>query len=310
MTTETMEKPAIDFENPKPGAYYGLSFGEYAQIKANNWHLLSPYDKSAKHGHHEILHPRDASDTQVFGEAFHAAMLEPERFASEYVTRPKILADDGSTLHPNSKAYKDKKAEWEFNHSDKVHLTADEMADLRMMQEQVKLNPVASAIMAGKGRNELSIVWKDKDTGALMKGRVDRLCRVKIGIIDPTSTQPNADAIVLADFKTTRCIEPRLFNKERAKYCYHAQLALYADGVLSMQSADIVPLIIAVENSAPFDVVVYRPDDDAIENGRKRYKRLLRTHLACAKKKEWPGVSKQVVPLSIDAWEKEPSLED
>lgn len=303
-TTLSGEAGATQVEPLKPGAHYGIDFATYANWPALNWHTLSPYRISAKQGRHEELHPDDASDSQVFGEAFHCAILEPERFSEQYITRPKF---DG---HPNSNAYKAAKGEWEFNNADKVHLSADEMAELRGMQDAVRSNPIGSAILAGKGRNEMSIVWNDKESGVLMKGRVDRLCRVKIGILDPTSQQPEADAIVMVDFKTTRVIEPRLFNKERAKYGYHAQLALYADGIEAISHAMPLPLIVAVQNAPPFDVVVYQPDDDAIENGRRLYRRLARTRRACAEKKRWPGISDRIIPLSIDIWEKEHKLED
>ena len=296
--------PTIDEAiGTEPGVYPSLSFEGYARLSAINWHSLKPYRTSPKHARNEMLHPKDATDAQVAGEAFHCAILEPERFAAQYITRPKFNG------HPNSNDYKNAKKEWEFNNSDKVHLSIEEWAELKAMQRAVKDHPIASAILAGKGRNELSIVWNDEETKATMKGRIDRLCRVKIGLIDPLATKPDADAIVMVDFKTTRKVDPLGFNRDRADYGYHAQLALYADGVAAASpGVSVVPLIVAVENKAPFDVVVYRPDDKAIETGRALYRRLLRTHLGCIESKSWPGIAeKYVMPLSVFKWEEESS---
>lgn len=289
--------------DPDPGVRAGLSFEGYANIPAINWHTLEPHRLSAKHAREAMLHPRDASEAQVGGEAFHCAVLEPERFAKQYITRPKF---DG---HPNSNAYKAAKQEWEFNNASMVHLSLDEYAELKAMQRAVKEHPIASAILAGKGRNEMSLVWIDPDTKATMKGRIDRLCRARIGLLDPLASNPDADAVCLVDFKTTRSVDPRGFNRARADYGYHSQLSLYLDGLSVLQpGVSVVPLIVAVENKSPFDCVIYRPDDECIEAGRATYKRLLRQHLRCMEERAWPGISeKYVVSLSVDKWEIEKS---
>jgi exodeoxyribonuclease VIII len=288
---------------PDIGVRHALSYGAYSDIKAVNWHSIEPYRVSPKHARHAALMPRDASDSMVFGEAFHCAVLEPERFKVQYITRPKF---DG---HPNSNAYKQAKQAWEFNNTDKVHLSIDEYAELHAMQQSVRSHPIASGILAGKGRNELSMVWEDQDTKAICKGRVDRFCRVKIGLIDPNASKPDADALVLVDFKTCRSVDPRGFDRARAEYQYNAQMAFYLDGLMALQpGVSIVPLIVAIENKAPFDCVVYRIDDEGIENGRMLYRRLLRMHLRCVDERRWPGIAeKYVVPLGISGWEKEKS---
>lgn len=286
------------------GVYPAIGFTEYAEIDAINWHKLEPFRKSEKNGRCKMVIPDDATDSQVFGEAFHCAILEPERFKQQYAAMPKFAG------HPNSNDHRNAKQAWVDANASSVCLTRSEFEDVAAMSLAVRQHPIAAAILAAKGRNELSIVWKESTTGTICKGRIDRLCRVKVGLLDPHAANPNDDAVVLADFKTTRNIEPFLFNKDRAKYGYHGQMAMYIDGANSISPAGIVPLIIAVQNSGEMDVVVYRLDDDAIENGRRLYRRLLKTYLRCERERDWPGISNQIVPLSCDPWEKESSLED
>lgn len=276
----------------EPGVYAGIDFRTYISLDAVNWHTLEPFRESAKYARHCMTQPPDATDTQVFGEATHAAILEPGRFRDQYVVMPRFEG------HPNSNAYKAEKAAWTEANASRVALTADELAELEAIGEAVRSHPVAAAIVSGRGRNELSVVWRDAGTGVLCKGRIDRLCRVPLAALEPFTTTPDADAICLVDIKTTRALKPFFFDRERQKFGYQGQMAMYVDGVMSHNPAPVVPLILAIENAPAFDVVVYRLDDDLIEHGRGLYRRLLGQLLECRTTKRWPGISTNVLTLT------------
>lgn len=291
----------------KPGFYHGMSFAEYARVDALNWHTLEPYRKSPLHGRWAELVEGDSTDALEDGEAFHCAILEPERFAKDYAVMPNFEG------HHNSAAYKAHKAKWLEQHKGQVDIDADDLASYNAMQKAVREHPVAGKIMQCKGRNEIGIVWEFN--GRLLKARLDTVRRVPIGLIDLAAPNPTAECIVVVDFKTTRAIGVRLINKAIADYGYGGQLAMQYDGLRALNPADVVPLLIAVSkppkatDRGPYDVVVcdMRPRLDA---GRGLYRRLLNKYVACEKAQSWPGTSNYVVPMEPLKYEVDPNLVD
>jgi hypothetical protein len=279
-----------------------LSFADYCRLPAINWHTLAPYRRSPLHGRHAELQPDDASEAQVAGEAFHCAILEPERFERDYAVMPKF---DG---HPNSNAHKDARAAWQADHSAFVHLKADEKNALVAMGKSVREHPTASRLLFGAGRNELGAVWRDPVTGITCKGRIDRLSRVPAAAITPTA-RPTDQVLCLTDLKSSKSPGPgpHEFAREAAKYGYHGQLAWYLDGLRSIEPAEFAVMVVAVENVAPYDVVVHQLDPEVLDEGRKLYRRLLTEYLACEKSKRWPGaVPEGVNYLTLPRWAEEP----
>lgn len=278
----------------KPGFYHGVSFEQYADWKAINWHLLEPYRKSPLHGRWAELMQSEATDAMIDGEAFHAAILEPERFLKDYAIMPEFEG------HHNSKAYKAAREMWLAEHDGQVDIDTEQLGEIQKMQEAVRKHPVAGKIMASKGKTEIGIVWEYR--GTLLKARVDTVRRVPIGIIDLAHPNPTAECIVQVDFKTTRAIGTRLINADAAKFGYGAQLAMQNDGLRAINPAEVIPLMIAVSkppkasDGGPYDVVVcdMRP---RMESGRAMYRKLLDTYLACQKAQRWPGTSDYVVPM-------------
>ena len=211
--------------------------------------------------------------------------------------------------HHNSKAYKAQREAWLDEHKGQVDLDAADAKALSAMQDVVKKHPVAGKIMAGKGRNEIGIVWEYQ--GVLLKARVDTVRRVPANLID-LAAEPGAECIVDVDFKTTRAIGTRLINSAIAQYGYGAQLAMQYDGLRALNPADLIPLIIAVSDppkesdGGPYDVVVcdMRP---RIDVGRTLYRKLLKTYLDCRKAQRWPGTSDFVVPMNPLKYEIDPN---
>ena len=76
------------------------------------------------------------------------------------------------------------------------------------------------------------------------------------------------------DLKSTRCTEPRWFAREALKRHYHAQLGMYDDAIAAdTGTRPMETYLIAVENVAPFNVVVLRMPAETREAAAK----LLRT---------------------------------
>lgn len=288
------------------GMHGRIPFSDYCRIQAVNWHTLEPYRVSAKEARHKMLFPSDASDAQRGGEADHAAILEPDRFNSDYVCMPDL----SHLGHYNSKAYKDAKAKWIEENKHVVTLTKTEFDECRSAADAVRENPTANALVSGRGKNEQSITWTDRETGAYMKGRLDRIALASAQIVYPTqSFKPGEMVPVLADIKTTRAHLPGAFEKEIVRYGYHGQLSMYRDGLMTLDPTPITVCVIAIQNTPPFDVLVYRLDEDSLSEGRKLYRRLLMDHLRCTKEKNWPGAAGNIITAVLPSWGKEPEME-
>lgn len=57
-----------------------------------------------------------------------------------------------------------------------------------------------------------------------------------------------------------------------------------------------------VEKLPPFAVAVYRIDEDALEAGRRMYRRALRLWAECLDRGIWPGYSDRIESISLPAW--------
>ncbi len=74
----------------------------------------------------------------------------------------------------------------------------------------------------------------------------------------------------LVELKTTRCAEPKRFARDAMFRGYHAQVALYADGIIEAGLGTATErYIFAVENAEPFNVSVIIVDDHTLDEGRR-----------------------------------------
>src|SRR5688572_10037218 len=135
---------------------------------------------------------------KTFGRAFHCALLEPEKFRQTYVGMPKF----GDLRKSENKAAK---TEWEAAHADAEPLAFDDMLTLIGMSDSVRAHPLASQ-MIRDGEAELTLSWKDADSGLQCKSRLDYYVR---------------DLAMIADVKTTEDASEEQFEKDVAKYGYH-----------------------------------------------------------------------------------------
>lgn len=275
-----------------------VPFIEYVNQRRVNWHTLVNFRRSALHGRHAMLLPKDSSEWMVLGGAIDCAIFEPEKFAREYAVRPVF---DG---HPNSNAHKAAKKEWEAANANAIHLTRGEMQDVQDMLGALKANHRAWGLLTGgKGRAQLTLNWTDPETEFECKGRIDRLAIVDAGLLSELST---GNVLCLIDLKSSRAPGPREFEKECLKFGYHGQLAFYRDGLNQIEPADMAVCIVAVENSAPFDVVVHRFSEEFLEHGQRLYRRLLNRYAKCCLENKWPGMCPdEVNMLLLPPWGRE-----
>jgi hypothetical protein len=188
------------------------------------------------------------------------SILEPERFADEYITAPKI--------DRRTKAGKEEYAK--LMETGKIVLSQDEGDSIREMTDAVMNNPEAAALL--KGEHEVPIEWTDLRTGERCKCRPDVI---------------GTDLIV--DYKTTSSCEDGVFERSALKYGYQLQAAMYREGLLQTRFKEYGFAFIAQEKKAPYAVRIYRCDPGWIDDGAVIYRELIDLYHECKVNNTWNG---------------------
>ena len=218
-----------------------------------------------------------SSPALTLGIAIHCAILEPARFASEYLALP----DTSHLATPGKKAAATKAAKKEYADSGKSLLSHQDYNTVTRIWEAVMAHPYARYLVE-ESEPEVVHQWTDEDSGALCKGRTD-LIMPKQGII--------------SDIKSAEDASPEGFSMSIARYQLHRQAAFYRDGCKAQQFNFIV-----VEKVPPYGVMVYNVPDYVIDIGRKLYKPLSHLYQRCLDSNEWPSYSQDVTSVNLPAW--------
>jgi hypothetical protein len=208
----------------------------------------------------------------VTGQAVHCAVLEPERFLTDYTAAPKV--------DKRTKAGKARWVEFELQSKGKAILSPDDHDVCMGISRAISKHKAISSIVEAQGNTEVSIVW-ESPIGAICKSRLDKQLEDKI----------------VVDLKTSRDASPEGFMKAIAQYSYHRQAAFYLDAAQANTF-----LFVVIEKTPPFGAAVYRPDDEMIECGRREYGLLLETYKNCVDSNTWPGYPEQVIDIGLPAW--------
>lgn len=230
--------------------------------------------KSPLHYKWSLTHPREETDAMRFGTAVHCAVLQPDVYAARYATRPKGLKFTTA----------DGKA-WRQEQGERVILDTDEGEKIAAIVEALRSSRVAGPYLA-HGRVEQPIYWTDPDFNFALKGRPDLV----------------TDTGILVDLKTARDLSPHKVASQAIDLGYLFSAAMYFDGLTANGTKPRGTVLVYVETAAPFDVVVYRLDDDALSHGRDEYKAALEKLTDCLETGEWPGRFPDVTPFVIPRW--------
>lgn len=277
MTTEAPAVPTI-----APGLHRGMSYDEYARIEAARHSFLCYFERTPAHARERMLNPRPETDFQAIGHAEHVAILEPARFELEFAAQPYM----GDRRSSKVRADEDK---FRADHPGITFLTVDEFDLCLRMRDAVWAHPTASEILRGKGHNEVTAVWDERETGIRCKARLDRL--TKLG-----------DWSVIADVKTSRDASPRRFSRDVLKYGYAHQGAMYLDGVDTLAPRPRKFVLIVVEKERPYCVAAYEMEQDALDLAADQYRKHLRTYADCLATGRWPGFDDGLGYISLPSW--------
>jgi len=215
------------------------------------------------------------------GDAVHAILLEPHRFAEQYAIGP-------ADAPRNTKAGKEKWEQFEAGLKGQAVLTAEEGRKVMLIRESVMAHPHARWLVEAEGDAEASIYWKERSTGLLAR------CR-------PDKTIPSLGWI--ADVKTTADMDK--FARSVYEYRYHVQDPFYCDGYaehFGEQPAAFVFLVVSTSiECGKYPVRIFTLDPEAKQIGRDTYLEDMATYADCMRTGEWSGIE----TLSLPYWAKE-----
>lgn len=257
------------------GIFEQLPYEDYATINALNYSSLKYMMRSPKHYRWHKDHPKQPTEAMRLGAATHTVMLEPHKA-------------DGFVIYEGIRRGK----AWEefcSQNQDKQILTKSQSEYLVNMCVALRKSPIAMRYLEAPGPTEVVMVWRDKAAGVVCKGRMDKLATVD-------------GRRYIVDLKTTRDARPFKFGNEAYRLGYHIQDAMYCGGYWYLHG-EILPIVtIAIENVAPYDVVVYSVPDDVMQKGQDDYALLVKRLLECELLNEWPGEYEQEQQLSLPTW--------
>lgn len=229
--------------------------------------------------------PDEPTPAMKLGTATHCAVLEPARFAEEYVEVPEGL----------DRRTKEGKALWaELQASGREPISARDASYVRSMTAAARAHPVSRILFGLAPRFERSIFWRDAATGVVCKIRPDLF-------VEPCAMFPNG---LIVDLKTTEDASPDGFPAQAWRLDMHLQGAFYADGFCAALGTPVPPafLWLAVEKDAPHATAYYSLGGDLLAHGRREYRRHLDTYARCLRDNIWPGYSTAVADLQPPGW--------
>lgn len=251
-----------------------LTFEAYAALPELSASKLKAARTSMRLFHLRMREPLQDNDTLRRGRAIHTAVLEPEKFASQYVTwggkvrRGKVwdqfqADNDGRTI-----------------------LTVAQYDTANRVADAVNKHPIAGQIFAETPRGvELSLRWEHVRTGRKFKARIDWL------------------ASTLVDLKSCADPSPHKFAANSARLGYHMQLAIYLDGLTACGFGEPPAQIVAAQSVEPYDVVVYNVPPSVLAAGHQELEQILDRLAQCEADQHWPGIADdQALDLYLPAW--------
>lgn len=223
--------------------------------------------------------PDEETPALTFGRAFHCAVLEPDRFRSDYSAEP----DFGDCRSKDNKARRDA---WRDEHAAHELISAESMTTIEGMIASIHAHPLASAIIRD-GLSELTISWRDSETGLSCKSRADYFVE-KRGMV--------------ADVKSCLDASYDAFRRDVVKYRYHVQDALYRAGFAEAGAAVQHFIFVAVEKAPPFAVAVYSLESEGIGKGYSAARADIDLLADCVKRNEFPGYPPGIQELTLPPW--------
>lgn len=284
----------------EPGIYE-MTREEYEKIDAVNASLLLAGPTMA-HRKAYLDGKRETSDALAFGTALHMYILEPDRFKTHYMLYDvppdrrsawgkgywkavEMEVGDKEAEKRRKQASEDWDVLAERVGADRM-LEIGEVETFKAMRDSLHKSARRRALAVTPGKYECVIVWKDKGTGLLMKGMLDKLIEGIECVVD-----------------LKRAVRADSFNFGRAAndHGYDVRAAMYLDGLLAITGKRYSYILLPIEPDPPYASAMYEIvfGSDEYRSGRAKYQTTLRGWAHCLKTGEYPDYGNDVLPLSM-----------
>lgn len=268
----------IEFE---AGIRSRVPWNEYLQLPGLSISRLKEIERSPQHYLHRLMVPKESGPLRL-GKAAHTAVLEPERFSTQFAVWSRRSEKTGN-LCPRNGQY------WDAFQNENVgrdFIDEDDRDTALALQGAVRANQLAMRYLAA-GDPEVTMQW-------LHDGRE---CRGRIDWLTTIDGEP-----VVVGLKTARDCRHYQFGSAAAKLGYALQWGYYFDGFKALKEREPRMIEIVVESEAPHAVAVYVIPSDIIDEGRDRYQSLMLRLAECESTGHFQGPQEVEEPLSLPSW--------
>lgn len=297
---------------PEAGIHRDIPNDEYHSWKAANHSTINKFFVSAADGVVEIESERKVSDDLDFGNAFHARLLEPDRYRDQYVIFDPmdgpINKNTGKPYGKESAKYTEWLAEWRESLDGREVINQDDADRIEEMVGAVKKNRYAARFATdGYKDRELSIVWYER---VIIDGKeIEVPCKARIDLYIPMlGGEINAPAFM--DVKTAREVEYSKFQRVMWDRGYHRQMAWYLRGLhmcgLMPSIHEYAGMIMACLKTPPFHVQVYPIGIESITQGIHEHAFNLKRFARWCVTGDAPGLPDMPRAMNIPHWHQMP----
>ncbi len=270
-------KEKIDVE---PGIYYDVPFEDYLNWNCFSKSMISSLLISPKH-YKDYEKNGLKSSGFAFGNALEDYLLEKDKFWETYVFLPETYENKKGEIKPfslKSPACREIKEAYEMRGFTTIEPSL--VSILEDIEIEVKKSHINNLI---QGTPQVSVVWRNENTGVLCKARYDILNEENI-----------------TDLKSTKSAEINSFRKDMYNLKYHCQAGMYQESWAFHNNGEMLPFIFAcIENTSPYAIASYAIREDSMTLGLREAERAMRIYQECVESDVWPGFEDQVQDIDI-----------
>lgn len=232
--------------------------------------------------------PKPPTPALLFGQLFHAMVLQPNDVWEQFAVEPKI--------DRRTKSGKDMWEQFLCDSADKIIVSQDMVEKASEMCRALNEHPNEVVRKYIKkllsGDKEKTFFWTDEMTGEECKCRVDCLTEMK-------------DFYAIVDLKTTSKADTESFIKDSINYGYDFQSAMYTEGVKKNINKDCIFVFIVIEKEPPYSVNILQADPILMRRGGDLYREAMGIYHECKQSGNWYGYLGKydvINNLALPAW--------
>lgn len=265
---------------------YGLTFDQYCKILALNRSTLEKIKHSPSHVNYaeNYLKAEEPSLAMKLGTIAHDIILNK---------RPPLDCVDERFV-PRPKGMKFNTVEGKLWRKEQTKEIIEE-ADYEFLiggSEAVAKHAIAKDVFS-EGDAEVTSVVFDPQHGIALKARFDWLPK---------------ESNVVVELKTAEDASKEAFSRALHRLGYVFQAGFYTHvAELEKLNRDVF-LFVVVEKRPPYEVVVYRLDDESLKIGKEEVRQCLELYRGCKEAKKWPGYSDKIETIGLPEYVKERNM--